>query len=397
MRDNDGEIPAPGRRATGVRSRLIGEAVASSAQWTLRLLVLAVGLAGLWWLLARLWVVVLPVLLGVILAALLWPPTGWLRRRRWPAALASATVLLLALGMLGVAFMLIVPQLANELSNVVDAALSGVDQVRQWLVGPPFQLADGQIDRAFQQALDQLRQSATSVASGLLVGLTAVGSAVVTGLLTLVLTFLFLKDGDRFLPWVRRVGGGKAGGHIAEALGRVWHTTQGFLLTQVAIALLDAVFIGAGLLIVGVPLAVPLAVLTFLGGLVPIAGAVVAGALAVLVALVSNGLTAALIVLAIVVGVQQIEGNVLQPILQGRTLRLHAAVVVLAVTAGAALYGVAGAFLAVPFVAALAALLRYADEVFADRTDRVLVARADAHQHRRTAGRRGQGHKDQDE
>ena len=127
-------------------------------------------------------------------------------------------------------------------------------------------------------------------------------------------------------------------------------------------ALVDGVLIGLGLVILGVPLAIPLAVLTFLGGFIPIVGALVAGALSVLVALVSNGFTAALIVLAIIVAVQQLEGNVLQPILQARSLGLHAAVVLLAVTAGSTLYGIAGAFLAVPVAAASAVVLRYLSE-----------------------------------
>jgi hypothetical protein len=133
------------------------------------------------------------------------------------------------------------------------------------------------------------------------------------------------------------------------------------------VSLCDGVFIGIGLLIVGVPLALPLAVLTFIGGFVPIVGALFAGALSVLVALVSNGFTAALIVLGIVLLVQQLEGNVLQPILQGKSLNLHAAVVILAVTAGGSLYGIAGAFLAVPTTAAVATVLRYLFEQV-DRT-----------------------------
>ncbi|MBW0106329.1 AI-2E family transporter, partial [Pseudonocardia sp. KRD291] len=134
------------------------------------------------------------------------------------------------------------------------------------------------------------------------------------------------------------------------------------------VAFVDAVLIGAGLLIVGVPLALPLAVVTFLGGFIPIVGAVVAGALAILVALVSNGFTAAVIVAVIVLAVQQIEGNVLQPILQSRSLGLHAAVVLLAVTAGSTLYGIAGAFLSVPVTAAAAVVLRYLGEMIDERT-----------------------------
>jgi hypothetical protein len=169
-----------------------------------------------------------------------------------------------------------------------------------------------------------------------------------------VLAFLFVKDGPRFLPWVRTVAGDGAGGHVAEVLRRIWKTVGDFIRTQAAVALVDAVLIGAGLAFLGVPLALPLAVLTFLAGFVPIVGAIVAGALGVLVALVSNGVGTAVIVLVLIVAVQQIEGNVLQPMLQSRSLRLHAAVVLLAVTGGSTLYGIAGAFLSVPVVAASA-------------------------------------------
>jgi predicted PurR-regulated permease PerM len=131
---------------------------------------------------------------------------------------------------------------------------------------------------------------------------------------------------------------------------------------QALVALVDGLLIGLGLVVLGVPLAIPLAVLTFLGGFVPIVGALVAGALSVLVALVSNGFTTALVVLVIIILVQQLEGNVLQPYLQGRSLRLHAAVVLLAVAAGSTLYGIAGAFLSVPVVAAGAVVVRYLGE-----------------------------------
>ena len=135
-----------------------------------------------------------------------------------------------------------------------------------------------------------------------------------------------------------------------------------FIRTQAIVSLVDAMLIGIGLLVLGVPLALPLAVLTFIGGFIPIVGAVVAGVLGVLVALVSNGFTTALIVLAIIIAVQQLEGNVLQPMLQSRSLGLHAVVVLLAVTAGSTLYGIAGAFLSVPVAAAGAVVLRYLSE-----------------------------------
>ena len=149
---------------------------------------------------------------------------------------------------------------------------------------------------------------------------------------------------------------------MAEVLQRMWATLGGFIRTQALVSFVDAVLIGIGLVILGVPLAYALAILTFIGGFVPIVGAFVAGGLAVLVALVANGPVNALIVLGIIVAVQQLEGNVLQPWLQSKSMNLHAVIVLLAVTLGASTFGVVGAFLAVPAAAAIAVLLRYYDE-----------------------------------
>src|SRR5690606_23408894 len=148
---------------------------------------------------------------------------------------------------------------------------------------------------------------------------------------TLILTFLFLKDGRKFIPWVRDLTGDRVGGHLAEVLGRSWATLSGFIRTQALVSFIDAVFIGIGLLIIGVPLAIPLAVLTFFGGFIPIIGAFVAGAVAVLVALVAVGWQGALWVLLLIIVVQQLEGNVLSPWLQSKSMNLHAAVVLLSV------------------------------------------------------------------
>ncbi|WP_156520647.1 AI-2E family transporter, partial [Rhodococcus sp. EPR-157] len=155
---------------------------------------------------------------------------------------------------------------------------------------------------------------------------------------------------------------GRAGSHLAEILARMWATLGGFIRTQAVVSLIDAFFIGLGLVILGVPLALVLATLTFLGGFIPIVGAFVAGALAVLVALVANGPTTALIVLIIILAVQQLEGNVLQPVLQSRSMNLHPAIVLLAVTGGSSVFGIIGAFLAVPAAAVAAVLIRYVSE-----------------------------------
>jgi predicted PurR-regulated permease PerM len=189
---------------------------------------------------------------------------------------------------------------------------------------------------------------------------------------------LFLKDGRRFIPWLRGVTGSRVGPHLAEVLTRVWNTLGGFIRTQALVSLIDAVFIGAALLIVGVPLAIPLAILTFFGGFVPIVGAFVVGAVAVLVALVSNGVTGALIILAVILVVQQLEGNVLSPWLQSQSMNLHAAVVLLAVTLGSTIFGIIGAFLAVPTVAVVAVVLRYLDDIVASKSDPGPGTNADA-------------------
>jgi len=161
------------------------------------------------------------------------------------------------------------------------------------------------------------------------------------------------------------------GTHLTELLARVWLTLGRYIRVQALVSLADAILIGLGLVILQVPLAPALAVLTFFAGFIPIVGAVVAGALAVLVALVSNGPTTALLVVGLVILVQQIESNVLQPLLQGRSLHLHAAVVLLAVAAGGTLFGIAGAFLAVPVAAIVATVLRYLTEQTALRSGEV--------------------------
>lgn len=350
------------------RGTAIGRGVTWMSRWSLRLLLVAAGLVVLGLLIGTLWSIVFPVLLAVVLAALLWPPTAFLLRHRFPPLAAAAAVIVAGIVVLAGVITLITTSVSSSIGQIVQSATAGIAAIRDWLAGPPLNLAQSQLDAALQQVTGQLQQSVTSIATGVLSGIGGIASGVVTALLTLVLAFLFIKDGPRFLPWLRGVAGEGAGSHLAEVLQRVWKTVGEFIRTQAVVSLVDAVLIGAGLLILGVPLALPLAVLTFIGGFVPIVGAIVAGALGVLVALVSNGFTTALILLVIIIVVQQLEGNVLQPILQARSLGLHAAVVLLAVTGGSTLYGIAGAFLAVPAAAAAAVVLRYVNEQLDART-----------------------------
>lgn len=345
------------------RTEAIGKGIGTLAIWSFRVVAIAAGLVVLSYVLGRLWVVVLPVLIALTLSTALWPPTAWLRAKGWPPALAAISVVLGSLLVLAGVIAVITPTVVRQAEDIADAAADGLIKIQDWVTGPPLNLSEEQIDTAVQGLTERLQASASTIASGVITGVSAVTGLLVNLVIVLFLAFFFLKDGPRFLPWLRETVGEQAGAHLDAVLRRAWRTLGGFLRGQAAVGFIDAVFIGIGLVILGVPLALPLAVLTFLGGFVPIVGAFIAGALAVLVALVTEGATAALIVLALVVVVQQVEGNILQPILQGRTLRLHQAVILLAVAAGTSLYGVAGAFFAVPVVAVLAEVLRYLGEL----------------------------------
>ncbi|MFC9897910.1 AI-2E family transporter [Nocardia sp. NPDC127579] len=344
------------------RGQVIGRGVVWLAKWALCVVAIAAGVWVLGYVLAKLWVVVLPVLLAIVVATVLWPPAGWLMKKGWPPAAAASVSLLGFVGVLAGVIALIVPTVVDQSPDLADKATDGIDRIRNWMQGPPLRIRDEQLDSAVEAVTSRLKSSAEQIATGVFSGVTTATSVLVTLFLVLVLAFFFVKDGPRFLPWLHQVTGSRCGTHLEQVLARVWITLGGFIRTQALVSLIDAVFIGAGLVILGVPLAAVLAVLTFLGGFIPIVGAFVAGALAVLVALVANGVTTALIVLAIILAVQQLEGNVLQPVLQSRSMKLHAVIVLLAVTAGGSLYGIVGAFLAVPVAAVAAVVIRYVGE-----------------------------------
>lgn len=344
------------------RSVVIGRGVDAVSRWSLRATIIVIAAAGLLWLLGRVWVGVFPLILALLLTTVLWPPTEWLRRRGAPAALAAAAVLLGSLAVIVGILAAITPSLVGQSSELASAAGSGLGDLQERLAAPPFNVDSATLDDLVAQGQGWLQDRAGDIASGVFSGVSLLGNALVTLALVLVLTFFFLKDGPNFLPFLRRTVGRTAGRHLTEVSVRSWNTLGGFIRTQAIVSAVDAVLIGAGLLILQVPLAFALAILTFFGGFIPIVGAFAVGALAVLVALVSQGLTTALIVLAIIIAVQQIEGNVLQPFLQGKSMNLHAGVILLAVAAGSTLFGVAGAFLAVPAAATIAVVMRYLSE-----------------------------------
>lgn len=367
------EISGPIRRARG---EVIGQGGRWLAEWSLRLILIVGALWVLDMVISRAWVVVLPVLLAIVLSTVLWPFAGWMQRKGTPPALAAGLTMLGFLAILAGVVAAIAPSVVSQSTELANKAIEGLHKVQEWITGPPFNVQPEQINQFVSTLTNKLQSSATTVAQGVFSGVSTAGSMLVTGMLVLVLAFFFIKDGPRFLPWLRQTTGSPASRHFETVATRMWDTLGGFIRTQAKVAMIDAVFIGAGLFILGVPLAGALAVITFFGAFIPIVGAFVAGGLAVLIALVGNGLTTALFVLLLILVVQQIEGNVLSPMMQSKSMNLHPAIVLLAVTAGGSLWGIVGAFLAVPVAAVIAVLIRYIDEQIAERSADVLLEEA---------------------
>jgi putative heme transporter len=305
--------------------------------------------------LAVLSVLVIPLLLALFPAALLAPPTDYLKDRGVPPALAALGVLLAFLALLGGLGTVLAPQIAREMPAIVEATREGIGQLQRLIETGPLD----------QDTIDNFVDRARETFEGEQAGRVALGAAVaiaegVVGLVFLfVALFFYLKDGERIALWARDVlpVHQRADAH---AMGtKAWATIGAYFRGQLLVALVDAVFIGLGLWLLGVPLALPLAVIVFFGGLFPIVGAFVSGAFAVLVALATQGWVIALIVLGLVVAVQQLESNLLAPVVLGRATQLHPLAVIVALTAGALTLGIVGAFVAVPIVASIARAIHH--------------------------------------
>ncbi|MGJ9411524.1 AI-2E family transporter [Aeromicrobium sp. CF4.19] len=373
--------PARSPRADrGYRDRgdVLNDWAGSMQTWGLRIVVVAAALYVLGWVAGTFWMVLFPISLALVVATVLQPAASALRTRRVPAALSAALVMLIFLGLISGIVAVLAPQVAGQAPQIAEQASDGLQRVRTWLVDGPFGVTEGQITAAIGAVQDRLQESATAISSGVFSGLSAATNAIINLVLVLMLTFFFMKDGHRFLPWVHTLGGRRVGDHLVQVLSRSWRTLGGFIRTQTLVSFIDAVIIGVGLWILGVPLAVPLAVITFFGGYIPIIGALVSGFLAVLVTLVTVDFRAAVIAAIIVLAVQQLEGNVLSPWLQGKSMNLHAGVVLMSVTAGGTLFGITGAFLAVPVAAVVTEVLRYGNEQI-DRGVDPAAPREDSH------------------
>jgi putative heme transporter len=329
------------------------------AAWAWRLLVVLTAAGLLLYLLIQLKVIVVPVIVALFLATLLVPLVRSLEDRGWrhlPAVLAvfGGAVLLLAAIIAG-----FVPLIGNELDTLRQRADEGVAEVQRYIASRPFGLSEADLNRYLDQARQRFTENSSGLTQGAVRGVTVVGELLTGLVLSLFLTFFFVKDSERFTRWILDFVGRDRAPHLREVGHRSATAVSGYLRGQATVGLVDAVFIGIGLAIVGVPLVVPLAFLTFVAAFLPLVGAVVAGILAALVALVTKGVTAALIVVGIALLVQQLEGHILAPLLLGRAVALHPVVIILALAAGSILGGIIGAFLAVPIAAVVTAVGTY--------------------------------------
>ena len=324
-------------------------------------------------LLVELRVVFFPVFISLLLATLLAPAAAALRSRGWSRLLAAWAVLLGFLVFLGAAIAFLAPQVAGELNDVGTSVREGMESLLASLAEGPLELSRSDVDRYLDRALQRLQENSSAIAGGVISGAVLVGEIIAGILLTLVLLFFFVKDGDQMFRWLIDHLPEAQRGHARAMAESAWGALSAYVRGTALVAFVDAVLIGIALLLIGVPLVPALMVLTFLGGFFPLVGAVFAGFVAALVALVSGGLIDALLVVGVVTLIQQLEGDLLQPVLVGRVVKLHPIVVLLSLTAGAVLAGIAGAFLAVPVTAAATAigsyLYRRGNSVVADASE----------------------------
>lgn len=345
------------------RSVVLSAMATNAALWALRLLVIGAFLYAAGRMLGNFWGGLLPIVLALLICTVLAPISGKLRRVGVPGAIAALLTMLGFFGVITALIAYIAPNFARQSQTLYLQTVEGIQRLQLWAQGPPLNLNPEDIYRYVDEVASLLQRRAGDIAGSVFSGIGTATSLIVTMIIVVVLTFFFLKDGHAFLPWLRRATGRRAGWHLTEALTRAWNTLGGFIRAQAMVSAVDAVLIGLGLVIIGVPLALTLAIITFIAGFIPFVGAIVAGALSVTIALVSLGFSQAIAVLILVLVVQQVESNLLSPWLQSRAMNLHPVVVLISVTVGGTLFNLVGAFLAVPTVATIAVAYRYMQDM----------------------------------
>jgi len=325
--------------------------VRKTAAWAWRLLVILVALVALLWVIARLEIIVVPLLLALMLSALLVPAVDWLDRRGTPRGGAVALVILAGFAVLGGILTFVISQFVVGLPDLVNQVTRSIDSAKKWLIEGPLHLSRQQIDNAGNAAIQALQNNQAKLTSGALSTAATVTEILTAALLMFFTLIFFLYGGRNIWAYVTKIFPAHVRDRVRAAGNAGYGSLIGYVRATFLVALVDAAGVGTGLAIMSVPLALPLASLVFLGAAIPLVGAVISGFLAVVVALLAKGFVYALITLGLIIGVNQLEAHILQPLVMGRAVSIHPLAVVVAISTGGVLFGIVGALLAVPTVA----------------------------------------------
>lgn len=323
-----------------------------AAAWSWRLLIIAAATISLSIAIWHFRVITIPLVIALLISALAAPMVRALAQLGVPRSLSAGLTVLVGIFAVVGLLTFVGNQVAQGAHDLADQVVRGLDEVRRWLRDGPIDASDSQINEWIKSAQDSIKERSKNIEVGQVTEWgTALGHVFAGMFIVLFSTFFFLADGHRIWAWLVRLFP-RAAREAADSSGRVaWVSLTQFVRATVIVALVDAVGIMIGALALGVPLVAPIGVLVFLGAFVPMVGATVAGLVATLVALVTVGPLKALIMLGVVIGVQQLEGHVLQPLVLGRFVSVHPLGVIVAIGCGVIVAGVAGALIAVPLAA----------------------------------------------
>jgi putative heme transporter len=327
--------------------------VRKTAAWAWRLLVILTAAVVVLWVSKRLEIIIVPVLLALMISALLVPAVDWMDRRGLPRGAAVAVVLLGGFAILGGILTFVVSQFIVGLPDLTEQVTHSIDNTRRWLIEGPAHLRSEQIDSAGNAAIQALHNNQAKLTSGALSTAATITELVTGAVLVLFTLIFFLYGGRNIWQYVVKIFPIGVRDRVMEAGSAGYGSLIGYVRATFLVALTDAAGVGTGLAIMGVPLALPLASLVFLGAFIPLIGALISGLLAVVVALLAKGIVYALLTLGLLIVINQLEAHLLQPLVMGRAVSIHPLAVVLAIATGGVLAGIPGALLAVPTVAFL--------------------------------------------
>ncbi|WP_233201855.1 AI-2E family transporter [Cryobacterium sp. Y11] len=352
------EVVPDGSPRNGVGENL-PSGIRLAGAWSWRLIVIAAAIAILIFLIIQLRLIVIPLLVAVLVSALLVPFVAFLVRHHWPKGLAVAIAIVGTLVVVAGLVTLAATQIAEGSVGLSDRLATSYAALKSFLAGSALQLTEAEINTYLQQAWTAIQNDSAVFISGALSVGTTLGHLLAGVLLTMFSLLFILIDGKSIWAWIVRLFPQRARAALDGAGVAGWTTLGNFARVQILVASIDAVGIGVGAALLGVPMAVPIGILVFLGSFIPIVGAVATGSVAIVIALIFNNWAIALAMLGVVLLVQQVEGHVLQPLIMGTAVKVHPLAVVLVVAAGALLAGIPGALFAVPIAAVLNAMTSY--------------------------------------